>query len=127
MFGAKTPTAGNPLEVKYTVRLYCVDYDGNYYVAESTVPVTFDTSTPTGLNGVISDNGNGFSVAPSIARGQITVSGCDGAVVVRSITGAVVMSLAGNGQSVRTLSVDDLAPGYYIVTSGSHSQRIIKN
>ena len=127
MFGAKTPTINDPLEVKYTVRLYCEDSDGKYYVAESTVPVTFDTSTPTGVNGVVSDNGDSFGVAPSIARGQITVSGCNGDVVVRSITGAVVMSLAGNGESVRTLSVDGLAPGCYIVTSGSHSQRIIKN
>ena len=109
------------------MRLYCEDSDGKYYVAESTVPVTFDTSTPTGVNGVVSDNGDSFGVAPSIARGQITVSGCNGDVVVRSITGAVVMSLAGNGESVRTLSVDGLAPGCYIVTSGSHSQRIIKN
>lgn len=127
VFGAKTPTASDPLEVKYIVRLYCQDDSGKYYVAEATVPVTYDPSTPTALNGVTSDNGGSFSVAPSVTRGQITVSGCDGAVLVRSLTGAVVMSLAGNGESVRTISVDGLAPGCYIVTSGSHSQRIIKN
>ncbi len=126
VFGAKLPTATDPLEVNYIVRLYCVDDSGKYYVAESTVPVTYNYDTPTGVNGVISDNADSFSVTPSIASSQVTVSGCDGAVVVRSTTGAVVMSLNGNGESVRTLSVDGLAPGCYIVTSGSHSQRIIK-
>lgn len=127
MFGAKTPTNTDPLEVTYTVRLYCYDAAGNYYVAETTLPVTYDNSTPTGLTDVTGDTGNGFSVMPSIATSQITVKGCNGAIVVRSITGTEVMRINGNGETLRTVDVGNLAPGYYIVTSGGNSQRIIKN
>ncbi len=127
MFGAKKPTVTDPLEVKYTVRLYCYDAAGNYYVAETTLPVTYSTSTPTGVTDVAGDNSNSFSVSPAIATSQITVNGCNGAIVVRSITGAEVMRLDGNGETLRTVNVSNLAPGYYIVTSGGNSQRIIKN
>lgn len=126
-FGAKTPTMTDPLDVNYVVRLYCCDNSGHYYVAETTLTVTYDNGTPTGLTDVTGDTGNGFSVMPSIATSQITVKGCNGAIVVRSITGAEVMRINGNGETLRTVSVGNLAPGYYIVTSGGHSQRIIKN
>ncbi len=126
-FGAKTPTMTDPLDVNYVVRLYCCDNSGHYYVAETTLTVTYDNGTPTGLTDVTGDTGNGFSVMPSIATSQITVKGCNGAIVVRSITGAEVMRINGNGETLRTVNVGNLAPGYYIVTSGGHSQRIIKN
>ena len=126
-FGAKTPTMTDPLDVNYVVRLYCCDNSGHYYVAETTLTVTYDNGTPTELTDVTGDTGNGFSVMPSIATSQITVKGCNGAIVVRSITGAEVMRINGNGETLRTVNVGNLAPGYYIVTSGGHSQRIIKN
>ncbi len=127
MFGAIKPTETSPLYVDYLVRLYCEDDDGNCYVAEATLPVTYTSSTPTGIDDVSGDKDNGFSVMPSVATSQITVNGCNGAIVVRSITGAEMLRIQANGEISRTVDVGSLAPGYYIVTSGGRSQRIIKN
>lgn len=125
-FGAKKPTADDPLDVIYHVRLYCSDAQGNYYVAEDVLPVTYTNSSPTGIIDVEGNERDLFAVTPAMATDHITVSGCQGTVVVRSLTGAEVMRLDSGSERNCTVNVTSLAPGCYIVSSGTASQRIVK-
>ncbi len=124
-FGAKDPTEDNPTDAAHLVRLYCMDNDHNYYIADADLDVSYtDNNTITGIDGVTDNSDKNLSVAPTMATDAVTVSGCNGAVVIRSISVAVATSLPGNGETTRTVNVGGLAPGCYIVASGGQSQRI---
>ena len=56
LFGARRATVGSPLAVSYLVRLYGkVDGSDKYYVAQMSVPVTFNGDEPTAISTAVND------------------------------------------------------------------------
>ena len=57
LFGARRATAGSPLAVSYLARLYGkVDGTDKYYVAQLTIPVTFNGDEPTAVTPAVANH-----------------------------------------------------------------------
>lgn len=82
LFGARRATVGSPLAVSYLVRLYGkVDGTDKYYVAQLTIPVTFNGDEPTAITPTVTD-GQVVSVSYTNQLGQKSSSPFPGFNVV---------------------------------------------
>lgn len=92
---------------------YAADNDKIHKTAE-TVFAAIDGGI-TGVDDITGDSENGYTVYPNPAREQLTVKAPQAirTVKVFSLSGAMVIDAAGNGDNVQTVNISALTPGVY--------------
>ena len=123
---AMTTAAGDPCVVWYdtkdpdadkyeykVVAHYAADNDKIHKTAETVFAAT--NGGTTGVDDITGDSENGYTVYPNPAREQLTVKAPQAirTVKVFSLSGAMVIDAAGNGDNVQTVNISALTPGVY--------------
>lgn len=84
---------------------------------------TPDEIIVTGVEVIGEDDASSLQIYPIPASTEITIKAAEAinTIVIYNEAGAEVMSLAGNGETINTVNIENLATGYYFVKVNNHT------
>lgn len=96
----------------------------NRYINKDVVGLNYaEGIIETGVEVIGEDNASSLQIYPIPASTEITIKSAEAinTIVIYNEAGAEVMSLAGNGDTINTVNIENLATGYYFVKVNNHT------